>query len=725
MKRIVAYLLIFSLVWPASLRADEGMWLLPLLKKQNAKTMREMGLKLSVDEIYSPSSPSLKDAIVIFGRGCTGEVISNKGLVLTNHHCGYGAIQQHSTVEHDYLKDGFVAQNLEQEIPTPGLTVTFLISQRDVTKEVLDGVSENDNEQARVDKVKQNIEELKKQFTEDTPYNVHVQSIYEGNQYYLFVTETFTDIRMVFAPPSSIGKFGADTDNWSYPRHTGDFSLFRIYANKNNEPADYSEDNVPYKPKRFLSISLSGYKENDFSMILGYPGSTSRYMTSWEVQQQMDHINTPRALIRGVKQEQWMKHMDADPAIRIKYASKYASSSNYWKNAIGQNAALKRLHVVAQKEKEELQFRQWTAQNASREQKYGRALDLIQRGIQAENEHLHQIVFLVESLLYGVELNSMVWNFQGLDRALEDKNEEVIAKYREHVSGEKGDEFFKDYDINTDKSAAVEMMKLYRKEMPKSVWPQFLKTIDSKYKGNVEKYVDYLYDKTMFTSRDKILDFLKKPSLKKLQKDPGYQLNQDFLAVRESMIKFRESVREDLRKGRRLYVAGRLEMLGDAPSYPDANFTMRLTYGSVKSYSPRNSVHYDYYTTLDGVMEKEDPESWEFMVSPKLKDLYKAKAYGEYGQGDGSMWVNFITTNDITGGNSGSPVLDAYGRLIGLAFDGNWESLSGDIAFEHKLQRCINVDIRYVLFVIHHWGQATHLIDELDLHRPTDVTVKS
>lgn len=716
MRKSFSALLIALLFIPfTSVKADEGMWLLPLLAKQNGKIMYEMGLEMNVGGIYSEVSPSLKDAIVIFGNGCTGEVVSPNGLILTNHHCGYGAIQQHSTVEHDYLRDGFVAKSYEEEIPTPGLTVTFLVKMEDVTEKVLEGISDNDEEYSRLQKIRVNRQEIAEAATEGTHYLAQVGSFYAGNKYYLCVYERFTDVRMVLAPPSSIGKFGGDTDNWQYPRHTGDFSMFRVYADANNKPADYSPDNKPYRPKRFLNISIDGYKEGDFAMIMGYPGSTERYMTSWEVAQRMAHENAPRAHVRGIKQGVWQEHMQADQAIRIKYSSKYALSSNYWKNSIGQNEAFQKLGTVKQKEREEQAFRQWVNADDARYVKYGRALELIQGAVNATDQVVGTRTFLVESLLQGIEVTLLASRVGRVEQWLESKDKEQLDAYRQEVLPGLEESFFKDYDLATDRATAKAMITLFRKERSQDEQPAAFKIIDTKFKGNVEKYVDWLYAESIFTGFEKLSGAFPKLTAKKLRNDPVYSL---MLSIQERVVELNKQLIEpmqELLKGQRLYVAGRLEMLGDKPSYPDANFTMRLTYGTVKGYSPRDAVSYNHYTTLDGVMQKEQPEKWEFIVPARLKELHRLQDYDRYAMPDGVMPVNFLTTNDITGGNSGSPVLNARGELIGLAFDGNWESLSGDIAFEPELQRCINVDIRYVLFIIQQWGGATRLIDEMSI----------
>lgn len=723
MKRVFVYalgaLLLMLGVGAGARRAvaDEGMWLLPLLQKYNEASMQLMGLKMGVKDIYNEEGASLKDAIVQFGNGCTGEVISTKGLVLTNHHCGYGSIQKHSTVEHDYLKDGFWAMREEDEIPTPGLTITFLKKIEDVTAEVTEHLRNSMSEDVRDSLVRVAKKRLVEEAKSDKGYKVTVQSFYGGNRYYRLTYETFTDIRLVGAPPSSIGKFGADTDNWMYPRHTGDFSLFRIYAGADNRPAEYSPDNKPYRPEKALTISLNGYKEGDFAMIMGYPGSTTRYMTSWEVEQTMKVTNTDRALIRGVKQGVWMKHMEADPAVRIKYASKYARSANYWKNAIGQNEALEHLHVVRDKQKIEAEFNNWCVRDSESRLLYLDALSLIPKAVEALNAPHHLRMFYIEALIYGIELNQFAHRYSQLEKALgKHGDKELLEKIQKDVA-ENSEVLYKDYDMATDRATAKAMLKLFREHIPASELPGFYKTIAKEFKGDIDRYVDEMYDESIFASAERLKAFLANPKEKKLRKDLSAQMAAGTYTGVRAIMRGMKTADDQLQKGKRLFIAGRRGMFAGGASYPDANFTMRLTYGSVKGYSPRDAVEYDYLTTLDGVMEKEDPKNWEFVVPGKLKELWKNGDFGNYKLPNGKMPVAFLTTNDITGGNSGSPVMDAQGRLIGTAFDGNWESLSGDILFEKNLQRCINVDIRYTLFIIEKFAGCKRLIDEMHIER--------
>ncbi len=705
-------------------RADEGMWLLPLLQKYNIATMQSMGLKLSAEDIYSVNHSSIKDAIVMFGRGCTGEVISSQGLVLTNHHCGYGAIQSHSSVEHDYLKDGFWARSTEEEIPTPGLSVTFLVRIEDVTEVMNNMLQGRITEKERAKIIEAVGDSLSADATKDTHYYALVQSFYGGNAFYLLVYETFSDVRMVGAPPSSIGKFGADTDNWTWPRHTGDFSLFRIYADKDNKPAKYSPDNVPYKPKHHLPISIKDLEKGDFAMVLGYPGSTTRYMTSWEVEESEKITNSNRAYIRGIKQDIILEDMLASDEVRIKYASKYSGSSNYWKHSIGQNQALKRLHVKSSKEKSEAEFLKWLDGNGKRKEAYGEALPLIRDAVKGRRDYVHANQYLLETLYMGTEiigLASRANDFykylnEGQEKISEDEKEKEMAK-RVNKFKDSARAFYKNYNCPTDKKVAKAMFKLFNNNVSKELQPELFNIIRIDYNGNFDEYIDNLYDKSMFADSVMLWAFLENPSAESLKNDPAFYAATSIGETRESYFEKIGFFNDNYKKGHRLYVAGIMEKNEGKPKYPDANFSMRLTYGKVLDYYPKDAVHYNYITTLKGVMEKEDPDNWEFVVPDRLKDLFESKNFGPYAMKNGEMPVNFITNNDITGGNSGSPVINAKGELIGCAFDGNWEAMSGDIIFEPDYQRCINVDIRYILFIIDKYAEAKRLIDEMTITR--------
>ncbi|NOU19091.1 MAG: S46 family peptidase [Bacteroidales bacterium] len=713
MRRFCLLLIGMVILIGNTVKADEGMWLLPLLNQLNIKQMKQEGLKLSAEDIYSINSSCLKDAIVIFGNGCTGEIISEQGLILTNHHCGYGSIQKHSSPTHDYLKDGFWAKTLEEEIPTPGLSVTFLVRLEDVTNQVNAAITPQMTEPERDKAIEKISGEISKKAKEGNSYNAIVKNYFGGNQFYLLVYEVFNDVRMVGAPPSSIGKYGADTDNWMWPRHTGDFSIFRVYANKENKPGEYSNENVPYKPKKALTISIKGVKKDDFAMIMGYPARTQRYMTSSEVETQINISNKNRILIRGIRQDILLKDMLADRAINIKYASKYSRSSNYWKNSIGQNKALKRLKVFDIKKQGEKTFSDWVSENSQRKEKYGEALKMVEQGIAGNKNYTYVTQYISEALSRGIEIFSMADKASRLYESLKLNDPDSIGKRALRLKRE-AKLFYKDYSLATDIKVACAMLKLFYENVDKTYYPDIFNTITAEYQGDFVKYSDFLFTKSIFSDSTKVNEFLAAPTLAILENDPAFIASKSISAKDKEIKKLMDPFDILYKKGQRLYIAGVLEMNQGKAMYPDANSTMRLTYGQVKDYYPMDAVHYEFLTTLDGVMEKEDPDNWEFVVPEKLKDLYKTKDYGRYGE-NGKMPVAFITTNDITGGNSGSPVLNAYGELIGLAFDGNWEAMSGDIVFEKQLQRTINVDIRYVLFIVDKYAGAARLIDEMKI----------
>ncbi len=715
MKKLFSLLISLILALNLSVKADEGMWMLPLLKKLNVGTMTELGLKLSAEEIYSINNSSIKDAIVIFGGGCTGEIVSDQGLLLTNHHCGYGRIQAHSSVEHNYLEDGFWAMSKEEELSNPGLGVIFLITIEDVSEKINSALSDTMNEGERYRKIRDVSEEIQNAATKDNHYSARVQSFFGGNYFYLMVYETYLDVRFVGAPPSSIGKYGGDTDNWMWPRHTGDFSVFRVYSGPDGKPAEYSEDNIPLKPKHHLPVSVKGIEPDDFAMALGYPGGTQRYMTSYGIEEQLQITHPNRIKVRGVRQELMMQDMEVSEKVRIQYASKYSGSSNYWKFSIGQSESLKRLKIKQEKQKIEDKFSQWIAADPVRNEKYGEALDLIKNSIEGRAEFQHSQQYLMECLLRGSEVVGAAMRAGTLLTVLQEEDKENTDKTIEQLKERMGG-FYKNYNMPTDRKINKAMFKLFAENVDSKYQPDIYKTINSKFKGDYGKFVDKMFDKSIFVSEERLTEFLNDPNAKKLEKDLAFQAANSILnKFRELRQKTSESDM-NLNKGRRLFIAGLLEMQkGEVLFYPDANFTMRLTYGTVSGYDAKDAVRFNYYTTLEGVMEKEDPDNYEFIVDEKLKKLYEEKDYGRYADENGYMPVCFLTNNDITGGNSGSPVLNGNGELIGLAFDGNWEAMSGDITFEEKLQRCIVVDIRYVLFIMDKYAGAKNLIEEMDI----------
>lgn len=714
MKKLTALLIGFALVFNMTAQADEGMWLLPLLEKLNIGTMTEMGLELSAEDIYSVNHSSLKDAIAIFGGGCTSEIVSAKGLLLTNHHCGYGAIQSHSTVEHDYLKDGFWAGSLAEELATPGLAVHFLEYLEDVTARVMVNVTDDMTEDQRNQAIRKAAMEIQNEVeTNDFRY-ARVQPFFSGNQYFLLVYTQYRDVRFVGAPPSSIGKYGADTDNWMWPRHTGDFSVFRVYMSKDGKPAEFSEENIPYEPKHFLPVSMKGVEEGDFAMILGYPGGTTRFMTSYEIDRELTLTHPNRIKIRGLRQELMLEDMLADDAVRIKYASKYSGSTNYWKFSIGQSKGLKDLNVKAKKEALQAKFTNWISMDPAKQKKYGEALDLIKKSVEGDDPFYNASQYYSESLTRGSEILGLANGASRLYKLLADKADAAAISEAANALKAGAEGYFKNYNGPTDQKITAAMMELFATDVPAQFHADIFSTIQSKYKGDYKKFVDKMFATSVFASQEALNAFCDNPSKKVLDKDLAYQAAVSIFTKAGEIRRESRQFAEDLARGQRLWIGGVLEMEKDKTFYPDANFTMRLTYGSVKSYDPKDAVHYKYFTTLDGVMEKEDPNNWEFVVHPKLKELWEAKDYGDYGDGD-TMKVCFITTNDITGGNSGSGVINGRGELIGLAFDGNWEAMSGDIAFEPDLQRCIAVDIRFVLWVMDKFAGAKHLVDEMTL----------
>ena len=715
MKKTTLVILTLLSVFTLQSRADEGMWLPLFVQRLNYVDMQKEGLHLTAEEIYSINHSSLKDAIIIFGGGCTGEIVSPNGLIFTNHHCGFGSIQSHSTVDHDYLSDGFWATRYEEELPTPGLRASFLVSIQDVTASVLAGVINQTTEAERADKIKENSKKIEIENTKGTKYDARTTAFFNGNEYYLFLYEVYKDVRLVGAPPTSIGKFGADTDNWMWPRHTGDFSVFRVYASKENKPAEYAADNVPMKSKQFLPVSIKEKKIGDFAMIMGYPGRTTRYATSTAIKFALEKNNPMVVKIRTKKLDILREDMAADAAVRIKYAAKFAGSANYWKYFIGQSKGLKQLGVYDRKKELEDQFVKWISTDKDRNAKYGEALSDITQAYEILNKYEAPIRYNAEAIMQGCEIIAFSRNFNKLAEELAKPNpdQQIIKTLIQQVTEVSG-KYFKDYNKATDVKMLAAMLQLYYTDVPKEMQPAYLEKIHKKYKGDFAAYAGEVFSKTNFSVITKVNLFLSNFKLKSLQKDPAWILYKAFSANSTLIDSLVKPSNELLAKENRLFMQGLREMQSDRTFYPDANSTMRLTYGQVLDYSPADAIDYNYVTTLDGVMAKEDPSNPEFVVPGKLKQLYKAKDYGRYGE-NGKMVVGFLTNNDITGGNSGSPVLNGDGELIGLAFDGNWEAMSGNYAFEPKLQRTICVDIRYVLFVIDKYAGATNLIKELDI----------
>ncbi|SHF52136.1 dipeptidyl-peptidase 7. Serine peptidase. MEROPS family S46 [Mariniphaga anaerophila] len=714
--RRLSFLLLLTILLGGRAMADEGMWLPSLIQKLNISDMQQMGFELSAEDIYSINNSSLKDAVVALDRGsCTAELISKEGLLLTNHHCGFDEIQNHSSVEHDYLQDGFWAMTREEELPNPGKTVSFLVRIEDVTQKVTAELSDDMTEEERTKKISSVTRDLEKEAKGDTHYETYVRSFFNSNQFFLFVLETFNDVRLVGAPPQALGKFGGDTDNWMWPRHTADFSLFRVYSGPDGKPASYSEDNIPYSPKHFFPVSLNGIKEGDFAMIMGYPGRTNRYETSYGVEYTMNVTNPVRIQVRGEKLGIIDQYMSTSQKARIQYASKYAGSSNYYKYSIGQNRGLENLNVVAKKKDLETKFTQWVNADDSRKQKYGEALESIKEAY--ENTEVRKAQeYMAEAMVRGPEIFMFSYRALPIYRLLGEgeTRTEFMEMIKKRVSMGM-DTHFKDYDAETDQKVVASLMKLYADNVDPKYHPAFFAEVLKKYKGDFGKYAEKMFKKSVFDDKNELAQFLENPKMKDLEKDMAFQAALDIFDKFRELNDLSEENEDMLDRGNRLFLAGLMEMENGTNFYPDANSTMRVTYGQVHDYEPRDGVIYKYFTTADGYLEKEIPGDSEFDVPARMKELLHAKDFGRYAAEDGELHTCFITNNDITGGNSGSPVLNANGELIGVAFDGNWEAMSGDIAFEPELQRCINVDIRFVLWIIDKYAGATHLIDEMNI----------
>ncbi len=719
-KKAFLSITVLSLLFTPVLQADEGMWIPMLLKKYNIEDMQQKGFKLTAEDIYSINKASMKDAVMIFGGGCTGELISDRGLILTNHHCGYGSIQSHSSLEHDYLTNGFWAMSDKEELPNEGLTVTFLVRMEDVTEQVLKDVNDNMSEEERSELIEEHIKKLKEEAGKNNNYQIKIKPFFYGNQYFMFVENVFKDIRLVGAPPSAIGKFGGDTDNWMWPRHTGDFSLFRIYADKNNQPAEYSEDNVPYKPIKYFPISLKGVKKGDFTLVFGYPGRTEEYLTSYAVDMIQNKINPERIKIRQNIIDIMSADMEKDPGVRIKYASKYARVSNYWKKWIGENNGLKRLNAVAKKQETEKLLTEWINQSKDRKAKYGHLLPEYKR-IYSEyspyklaEEYFYEAVWRIESVKFTSKLAGLLRKGDKFT----DKDIESIKKYAK--------KFFKDYNRDTDIKIFKSLVKLYYRNAGKDFQPEIfnfikpLENLDIDYDTALDTFADLYFDKTFYLNEDKFNDFIEKysygsESSEKIKNTPGYNFFYDFINVYYTKIANNtEKYTNELNKLNRLYMKALMSADTNRVFYPDANFTLRVAYGNIDTYEPRDGVEYEYYTTLKGVIEKDNPDIYDYKVPGKLKELYEKKDYGKYGE-NGEMHVCFIASNHTTGGNSGSPVINANGELIGVNFDRNWEGTMSDIMYDPEMCRNITLDIRYILFIIDKFAGNTRLINEMTI----------
>ncbi|OON69532.1 serine protease [Hymenobacter sp. CRA2] len=716
--RLCAVLL--TLLLPAAARADEGMWLPLLLKQLNEADMQQKGLKLTAEDIYSVNRGSLKDAIVQFGGGCTGEIISNEGLLLTNHHCGYGQIQQHSSVEHDYLTKGYWAMTREQELPNPGLTATFIVRMEDVTAPVLQGIQPGIAEADRERIVQQRSAELAQKAVQGTHYKAFVRPMFGGGEYYLFVTEVFEDIRLVGAPPSSIGKFGGDTDNWMWPRHTGDFSMFRIYAGPDNKPAPYSKDNKPFRPRHSLPISLSGVKPGDFTLVFGFPGRTTEYLTSWGVDETFNVSDPARVKVRDTKLRILDADMKASDKVRIQYAAKYASLANYWKKWIGEMRGLKRLDAVTRKQQQEQQFRQWVQQgDANRKAAYGQILDQLEQQYKLVRPYVVARDYTTEAAM-GIEVLAYANALQQLVDLIQAKapQAELLAAIDKARKGTPGS--FRNVNVATDQKVAAALLPLYAEGTPEQLLPDNIKALR---KQNTtpeawQRYVADVYRRSRLTSEAsalQVLDELAKGNATALTADPAYQLIAPIVATyRQKVLPTYTQAQDQITLLQRTYIAGLRQWQPQRKFYPDANSTLRVAYGQVAGYQPADGVAYEYYTTLDGIMEKADPTNPDFEVPARLVELYQKKDYGPYAV-DGTVPVAFTATNHTTGGNSGSPVINGRGELIGTNFDRNWEGTMSDIMYDPDRVRNITLDVRYMLFVVDKYAGASHLVKEMNL----------
>ena len=715
MKKLFSSLLFSLLIALSVVRADEGMWIPMLLDRFNIDIMQREGFKLTAEDIYSINKASMKDAVMIFGGGCTAELISPDGLLITNHHCGYRSIQRHSTVEHDYLTNGFWAMARDEELPNPGLTVTFLVRMEDVSERILGKVNDEMSEEEREQIVREESRKIVGEAEKGTIYKAQVKPFYLGNQYFLIVQKVYRDVRLVGAPPSAIGKFGGDTDNWMWPRHTGDFSLFRIYAGTDNEPADYSEKNQPYHPAYYFPISLKGVHPDDFTMVFGYPGSTYEYAPSVHLEMLVKELYPRLIKIRDKKLEIINAAQEADQKVRIQYAAKNASISNSWKRWIGEIRGLDKLDAVAKKKAFEEKFQAWADADPQRKEKYGSLLEEYAKLYPEYGKYDLWSSCLSEVFVrYGVEAAGLARYFVSLENLSEqDAPQEEVDRQVEALK-KRTETFFRDYDVAVDKQLFLALLKMYEENMPQALWPADM----IKWKGKEEKFMKRFYAKTIFADADKMkafLDGFSAASLKKLKKDPAYQLAAEVGDIyREKIYPRLQELELQKKRLDRLYMAGQLAYHRGEHLYPDANFTLRVTYGKVKGYEPRDAVYYLHLSTLRGVMEKDNPDIYDYHVPEKLKELYRNKDFGRYGE-KGRMPVCFIATNHTTGGNSGSPVVNAEGHLIGVNFDRAWEGVMSDLMYNPAQCRNISLDIRYALFLIDKYAGAGWLLKEMKI----------
>ncbi|BDC98101.1 S46 family peptidase [Persicobacter psychrovividus] len=697
---------------PLMAKADEGMWLPQLLKTLNEADMQARGMKMSADDIYSVNHSSLKDAVVSFGGFCTGELISPEGLILTNHHCGYGQIQSHSSVENDLLTNGFWAMSKEEELPNPGLFVTFIVRIEDVTKEVLKGATPEMTEDERQELVAENSDAIIQKTTAGTHYGAKIKSMFYGNEYYMFVTETYDDVRLVGAPPSAIGKFGGDTDNWMWPRHTGDFSMFRVYSAPDGSPAAYAKENVPLKPKHFLPINLTGVEDGDFTMVFGFPGRTQEYLTTYSIKPLVETTNPNRIKIRETKLNILKSDMNKDDKVRIQYSAKYARVANYYKKWIGENRGLKVTNAIAEKEALETKFQQWADANPARKAHYGTLLSKFEQTHKEEQDVILPYNYIREAA-YGTEILSLAARFRGLIDAPASEREKRVDALKAYAK-----KYFKDYNAPTDEKVFAALMRLYAEDISANYQPEILQAMNKKYKANFENYAAHFFGKSILDDQQKVealLNDFNEKSMKTLLKDPAIKLEREFRDIYIGKVgDVMRNTQNALERLNRSYTAGLREMLPNKTFYPDANSTMRVSYGVVDGSTPYDGMRYTSHTYLDGVFQKEMAGADDYVITDRMRELYADKNYGRYAE-NGKLPVCFTASNHTTGGNSGSPVIDGEGRLIGLNFDRSWESTMSDIKYDKDICRNIAVDIRYVLWVVDVYAGASHLVDEMTL----------
>jgi hypothetical protein len=718
-KNILIITLVFSTLLLKGYTPDEGMWIPLLIEKYNIRLMQEKGFKLTAEDIYSVNKACMKDAVVSFGGGCTGELISPDGLLITNHHCGRGQIQRLSSLEHDYLANGFWAMSQEEEQACPGLFVTILKRMEDVTDKMLKGITEGMDDASREKILNANSDEIRKNVPDGSGYNISIRPFYMGNQYFLFVNETFTDIRFVGAPPYAIGTFGGETDNWVWPRHTGDFSLFRVYANKDNKPAGYSKDNVPYKPLYHFPISLKGVNEGDFTMVFGYPGSTSEYAPSYYIDMVKNYVNPKMIAIRTKKIEIMEAAMKTDPLIRLQYTAKSSGIANSWKRWIGENQGLEKMKTIEKKQEFEKRLTAWINADESRKAKYGSILPQYEKLYAQLRDYSLVSGFTSDAFFSsGAEAVGFARNMISLAGMYENNSavEKINVIKSEMVNGAKG--FFKNYNLETDKKLFVAVMIMYGENLdPKWQAPEYIK-IRNSCKGDFQALADKYYGKSIFTDEGRYTAFVNsfsKRSVAKLNKDPFYRISKsagEFLSanVRGEL----NRITSEIQKLNKDYMTLQMEFDKEHLFYPDANSTLRVAYGTVKGYYSKDAVYFKHYTTLKGIMEKDNPEIYDYDVPDKLKQLYQARDFGPYTQ-NGEVPVCFIADNHTTGGNSGSPVINAYGQLIGINFDRAWEGVASDMAFNPDQSRNISLDIRYALFIIDKFAGAGYLLKEMTI----------